>query len=172
MAKEDLKYGIFVPEPLQYQVVRLKNPTAKEFTFSWDGVGYEVGAGEVKEFPRFLAMHGAKKLAQHIIINDMKKPLELAERQEELMRSLISDPILGRDTKVPEDVTKPVAKEVEEETEVAEESVEDSLDTLNEGSEDLSKKTIHELRRMYKEATGEAGNSLKKTELIKGIVNA
>ena len=43
------------------------NPLNENFTHSWDGTPYTIPAGEVRDFPEFLAYHLAKHLAQKIV---------------------------------------------------------------------------------------------------------
>jgi hypothetical protein len=42
----------------------------------WDGECYELGAGEVKQFPRFLAEHFANKIVDRYIIDQTKEGIE------------------------------------------------------------------------------------------------
>ena len=52
---------------LRYDLKSIYNKLDEDFTFNWDGEPYTVPAKTLKLYPSFLADHGAKRLAEHIL---------------------------------------------------------------------------------------------------------
>ena len=87
-------------------VRKLTNPLPEEFEFMWDGVPYIVPAMSTKSFADYIAIHGAKHLANKILIekgrfediirNDKRisHPVTAGEKQT------LMDALLDRDDEV------------------------------------------------------------------------
>jgi len=59
---------------MDYKSTRtLTNITNQDFTFAWDKQEYTLKAGETETYPTFLAEHGAKHLAEWILIHGERK---------------------------------------------------------------------------------------------------
>lgn len=54
-------------------LIRVKNPTNRDFTFHWDSLPHTIAAGEEATYPRWMAIHFAKKLIVAIINSKIEK---------------------------------------------------------------------------------------------------
>lgn len=53
-------------------LIHTKNPTSEYFEVKWGGYSYGIAAGETRTFPRFIAEHFAKHLADQILLRKEK----------------------------------------------------------------------------------------------------
>lgn len=60
-------------------LIRVKNPTNQDFTFYWDSIPHTINAGEEATYPRWMALHYAKKLIVSIINSKIQK-VKIGER--------------------------------------------------------------------------------------------
>jgi len=115
-------------EKTMYEVITLTNPLDVDFKFQWNGEEYNVPARSTKPFPAFLAVHGAKNLADAImssrgqfndkIMPDGKRKYEAVSKND---RAALAKSLIGQEKEMnvpePEVETTPVAtveKEVEQ----------------------------------------------------------
>lgn len=72
-------------------LVRVKNPTNKDFTFTWDSIPKRIDAGEEQTMVRWLAVHYAKKIIVAIINSKITK-VKVGERTVDSIRT--NDPAI------------------------------------------------------------------------------
>lgn len=53
--------------------IQITNPTNEDFTCRFNGEPYLIRAGETQPRPKFLAVHMAKKLSDHLISQEVQK---------------------------------------------------------------------------------------------------
>lgn len=113
--------GDYVSED-QNNIRTLTNPTGKKFTFHWGGKPYSVGAGETRAFPEFIALHGAKHLAEELLVQKGK------EKEVNSLRYAVMGKLIDR-----EDVEALTSKQDDS---VEEEEVEQPVEVQTELSEE------------------------------------
>jgi len=86
----------------ELEVINFINISGEEFIGMWGGQEYRVGAGEIKQYPKFLAEHLAKHLVDKILIQSGKDYGSDALRKPLLdriltMEVLVHDPMPAKD---------------------------------------------------------------------------
>ena len=74
-------------------LIRVKNPTNRDFTFYWDSLPHSINAGEEATYPRWMAIHFAKKLIVAIINSKIEK-VKVGDSYTDSLRT--SDPAIQR----------------------------------------------------------------------------
>jgi hypothetical protein len=74
-------------------LIRVKNPTNRNFKFYWDSLPHEIEAGAEATYPRWLALHYCKKLIVAIINSKIEK-VKVGDSYTDSLRT--SDPAIQR----------------------------------------------------------------------------